>query len=306
MLAVSSVGTVRAAAGPGLSIGVPPRVLAVGDRLPVRITARGGSGLLWDTPKVKTSGLEDRWAVVQEPRAIPQTQPPVWEMVLVPLMTGTLTLPAVSVSVRDRQGSVSTVTADALPKVKVASVLPPGGKVAPAPLDDPAGVTGFPWEWIPPALVVLVPFLLVAAFLWWRRHERRRTARAEGEQLPPLEELRGVLGRITDQIGSRPLDEICDQLSSALRRFVERRTGTPAVEMTTFELVRFARRSGWPAAVQHGLHEALRLSDSVRFARKQTAESVVRATVRHVEEAACELDTVLTRFEAEPGTEGAL
>lgn len=305
LLASAAVSAEAASGAPGLTIGVPPRKLTVGDRLPVRITAQGGPGLLWGTPTVAVSGSGATWAVVQKPHPIPQAQPPAWDMVLVPLAVGKLALPSVSVSVRDARGSVSKVTADHLPEVTVASVLPPGGKIPPAPLDDPVGVRGFPWEWIPPVLAGLLPLALLGMFLWWRRKKRQRGTRERAVHVPPLDELRMALDRIGHQIGHRPLDEICDQLAASVRRFLKRRTGESAMEMTTFELTRLARQRGWPAGVQRGIQDALGLSDAVRFARRETAEEAVRAAVRAAGEAASELDELLTKLEAGTGAEGA-
>jgi len=301
-LVAFAAATVAAAGSPGLSVGVPPRKLTVGDRLPVRITAEGGAGLLWGTPEVAV-GPGSKWAVVQGPRAIPQTQPPAWDLVLAPLAVGKLELPTISVSVRDARGSVSNVKADHLPRVTVASVLPPGQKVPPAALDDPVGVTGFPWEWIPPVVAVVLPLALLVLLLWWLRRRRSRKPGEDRPEVAPLDEVLDTLGRIEHQIGRMPLDEICDQLSTAVRRFIERRTGAPAMEMTTFELARLARQKGWPPGVQRGVQDALGLSDAVRFARRDAAEDVMVATVRAAGEAASELDGLLTRLEADASRE---
>ena len=302
-----AVATAAGAGSPGLSVGVPPRELTVGDHLAVRITAEGSSSLLWGTPKVVAVGEGSKWAVVQGPRAIPQAQPPAWDMVLAPLGVGKLELPALLVSVRDANGSVSTVTADHLPVITVETVLPPGQKVAPAALDDPVGVTGFPWEWISPVGAALFPLALLGLLLWWLRRKRRRVLGEGQAEIAPLDEMLATLGRVEQQIGRAPLDEICDQLSGAVRWFVERRTGAPAMEMTTFELTRLARRNGWPSGVQRGVQDALGLADAVRFARRETAEEAMSATVRTAGEAASVLDGFLTRLEAEGNrdTEGA-
>ena len=64
-----------------------------------------------------------------------------------------LALPSLSATVREPGGEAFAITATGVPTVKVGSVLPEGEEVAPVPLRDPVGVSGFPWEWVVPLAV---------------------------------------------------------------------------------------------------------------------------------------------------------
>ncbi|HHQ48368.1 MAG TPA: hypothetical protein ENK19_05730 [Acidobacteria bacterium] len=247
-----------------------------------------------------TGAIADRWAEVQPPQPVVGSDPPAWTVVLAPLATGTLDLPPISVTVRKPGGAPQTVTPAEAPKVKVVSVLPPGEKVKPAPLADPIGVTGFPWEWVLPIAAAVALLLLVAwALARWRR--RRHGETEEERSLPPLEELRSLVAELAEAAGSAPMEDTCDRLARGVRRFLERTTGESAMEMTSFEIQRLARRSGWPQTVQAALRDALGLADRVRFARRPVAEAQLRDVLRRLLEGAGELDRWLHPPESSEG-----
>ncbi|NOZ95625.1 MAG: hypothetical protein GXP47_12945 [Acidobacteria bacterium] len=291
VLAVASVA--RAAAGPRLTLSVPESAFSVGDHVELRLQAGGPSSLLWGKPEVDVSGAAAAsWAVVEPPRPVADADPPSWTAVLAPLRTGTLELPPVRVTVRRPDGGTETIPASGGAPVKVVSVLPPGEKVKPAPLADPVGVTGFPWEWVMPVAVAVLLVTLLAWALWrWRR--RRRGGGAMEPARPPLDELRSLVAELAGAVGSEDVETICDRLARGARSYLERSTGEPAGEMTSFEIQRLARRSGWPAAVQLGFRDVLELADRVRFARRSVAESQVRDVLRRLVAAAEALDAWL-------------
>lgn len=301
LAAVLAVAATAAAAArspaPSLSVAVPPKKLTVGDRLAVRVTAHGKPGLLWGTPEV-VAGPQAWWAVVGTPEPVADADPPAWNLTLVPLAVGSLPLPPIRVTVRTPGGAGRAVTAEGAPRVTVVSVLPPGGKVKPAPLADPQGVTGFPWEWIPPLLLALLPLVLAGLGLWWWRRRRRRREEGEAADLPPLAALLAAIARLDERVGRAPDAAVCDGLAAELRRYLKRRTGRPAAEMTSFELIRLARREAWPRGVQAAVQEALGLADAVRFARRETAAAALRAALQRTAGAAQELDAHLARLEA--------
>lgn len=302
LFAVAMVLPAAAQASPALELVAPDRKLTVGDRLTVRVNARGGAGLLWGEPKIEC-GPEARWSLVGKPAPVPDSEPPAWRVTLVPLAVGKLELPKISVPVRSRDGKQDLAVGTPV-TVTVASVLPPDGKVKPAPLDDPVGVQGFPWEWAPP--VALAAFPLVLLGLWWWLRRRRRTRSGGGvTRLAPLDELLEAVRRLEAQVGRVPPEEICDGLSGALRRFLERRTGRPALEMTSFEVRRMARERLWPEGIQRSLQEVLNVADAVRFARRRAADPTLAAAVRSAEGAAQELEAHLSRS-AEAAGEGEM
>ncbi len=267
------LGMAPALAAGGLEVSVPDGPFAVGDRIEVQLTAPPGPRS-WGRPHL-LPGAEDTWATVGEPRSL---GPGRWTMVLVPLKTGELPLPGIAVE--DGSGSaVSSPPGSAT--VKVASVLPPGTAVpTPDPLRAPVGVTGLPWEWAPPLVAILLPLALLA---WAILRRRRRGGTDRGKdaapELPPIQELERALAAIRRDLGKEPAALTCDRLAGAVRRYLERRLGEPAMEMTTFELRRLARRLGWPHGLQEALRRPLETADRVRFARAKLTQAELVAAV---------------------------
>jgi len=64
----------------------------IGDRVLVRVAARGGEDLMWGELKVGIEA-EGPWALVDGPREMAGARPPVWELVLAPMAVGELSLP---------------------------------------------------------------------------------------------------------------------------------------------------------------------------------------------------------------------
>jgi hypothetical protein len=294
-----------AAAGPAtLEVVVPDGPVRVGDRVPVRVTARGGDDLLWGELRVAIEP-DGAWAVIEPPREVEGARPPVWELVLAPLEIDELALPVITATVRNADGVAGEITADGQATVEVGSVLPEGDEVEPVPLRDPIGVSGFPWEWVVP---LMVPLLAAAAgFAWWGR--RRRAAGFQGEvpALSPLAEIEGLLDRLGERLGREPAEGICDRLAAGVRRYLERQSDQPAEDMTSFELRLMARRLGWSENVRRGLQDVMAVADSVRFGRIPADETRLRRAVDSARNVARELDTQLTtaRAEAEEAAEAA-
>jgi hypothetical protein len=272
MIGVAIVGcllavTVSASASdqpPVLEITAPPGAVNVGDRVPVRVAARGGDELMWGELRID-SETGDSWAVVEGPRELAGARPPVWEVVLAPMEVGEISLPTIGAVVRDPGGDPREVAATDPPTVNVVSVLPVDEEAQPAPLRGPIGVSGFPWEWVGP---LAVPILgLAAALLWWGR---RRRGVGEGVTVPsaaPIDEFEAALARLRGRVGREPSEGVCDRLASGLRHYLERRSGQPAEEMTSFELRLLARKLGWPETIQRGIQAVMSLADRVRFGR---------------------------------------
>ncbi len=274
-LGVAVTAAAAEEAPPRLEVSVPAAAVSVGDPVAVRAQVRDAEG--WLLGELEVGCLPNGpWEVVDGPRAVAGARPPAWQVVLAPMALGELELPAMSVSARRSDGEALVVEGGATAPVTVASVLAPGGPNEPAPLRDPVGVRGLPWEWLAPAAVLAMP-VLAAVALWLRR---RRPAGIGGRaELSPAEELRLALGELVERIGRLPADGLCDGLSTALRRYLERRTGEPALEMTSFELRRLGRARGWPEEVRRPLQRALDTADSVRFGRRPASQAQLHAAV---------------------------
>jgi len=285
LLAVTA--SVGADEPPAIEITAPSGPVRVGDRVSVRVAARGGEELLWGELKVG-SGSEKSWAVVEGPREIAGARPPVWELVLAPMAVGEVVVPAISAVVRDPGGELREVMAADLPTVNVASVLPIDEEAQPAPLRGPIGVSGFPWEWVLP---LAVPFLgLAAALAWWGRRRQRSGDGVAASQVAPIDEFEAVLARLRGRVGREPSEGVCDRLASGLRHYLERRSGQPAEEMTSFELRLLARKLGWPETIQRGIQGVMGTADRVRFGRMATDETEIGQAIDVALESALALE----------------
>ncbi len=285
-LLAAAVAAPVEAATPRLEVAVADAALSVGDRLPVRVVARGDDDLVWGALTVATAADGD-WAVVDGPREVGGARPPAWEVTLAPLAVGRLELPPLRAVVRHgADGEPVDVAAEPVPTVEVVSVLPPAAAEAePAPMAEPVGVRGFPWEWLAPAAVVLVP---LAIGLWWLVRRSRPAAAGDDVRtaLPPLPELERLVAELDGRIGRDPAAAVCDRLARGLRRYLERRTGEPAAEMTSFELRLLGRRLGWPDPVRRAVQRVTALADGVRFGRLPAPDDELRSGLAAAVEAA--------------------
>jgi hypothetical protein len=283
------------AAEPALEVEHPSGPVTVGDRVPVRVQARGDEDMLWGDLSVAVTA-DGPWAVVDGPHEVAGVHPPAWQLTLAPMKTGTLPLPELEASIRAPDGAPRAVAAGQAGSLEVSSVLPAEGEAEPAPLREPVGARGLPWEWLVPMLLVLIPAL--ALQYWWLRRRRRSSAEEDAAAVPPHTELEELARALEAELGHRAVEEVCDRLAAGVRRYLERRTGEPAQEMTSFELRALARRQGWPEAVQRGLHRVMQLVDSIRFGRRRAVEGELRQAISAAVETARGLEHHLAPAES--------
>jgi len=288
------VATSAAADQPTLEVLVPQQKITVGDRLPVRVVARGGNDLLWGDLTVRLPPAGP-WEVVDGPSPITGAHPPAWEVVLAPMAVGTQALPEIEVSAREKGSDPRVIKPSQIPEVEVASVLSAEGEVEPAPLRDPIGVSGFPWEWVLPAAAGALP--VVALLAWWIMRRRRASGEAAAVRIPPIDQLEELLDQLKTAIGRDPAEGVCDRLAQGFRRYLERRSGEPALEMTSHELRRLARSSGWPDGSQRSLHRVMQVVDGVRFGKRRLPDSDLRGAVEAAADVGRDLETHFTARE---------
>jgi hypothetical protein len=279
---------------PALEVVIEQAETRVGDRVPVRVMARGGHDLLWGGLEVGDPDQE-RWAVAVKPREVSGTRPPSWELVLVPLDVGEVQLPPFRVSVRGADGG-AVVAPSILPSITVSSVLPPEGEAEAAPLRDPIGVTGFPWEWVAP---LLVPFLGIAAVVvaWSRRRRAADGVRADTPP-PPMAEFEALVEHLEGRVGHEPVEGLCDRLAFGMRRYLQRQSLQPAADMTSYELRLLVRDLGWPEDARRLLPSVMETADQVRFARVAAGDADLRSALHSARDVARSIDEYLARERA--------
>ena len=94
--------------------------------------------------------------------------------------------------------------------------------------------------------------------------------------LPPLAELEALASELEERVGREPADGVCDRLAAGLRHYLERRTGEPAEEMTSFELRLLARDRGWPETTQRLVQRVMGVADGIRFGRRPSTDEELR------------------------------
>jgi hypothetical protein len=264
--------------------------VTVGDRLDLSVSARGGEGWLWGELQV-VHDAGGPWEVVDGPRPVRGSDPPAWQVTVAAMQVGELELPALVATVRSTDGETVEVTPVDAPVVNVVTVLAPDDEGEPAPLRDPVGVSGLPWEWVVPGALVVVPAFLL--LWWWLRRRRRAEAGDEARILPPFAELEALARSLNGRVGREPPEGVCDQLASGMRRYLERRSGDPAQEMTSFELRLLCRRRGWPEPVQRAVQGVMNVADSIRFGRRRLTDLQLREALSLAVEAGQGLETHL-------------
>ncbi len=281
--------------------------VSVGDRVVVTYSARipSGASLTLDslvTPAPDEGTRPPGGAVLEFENPSPPTLTKSktedffeWSqtIALFPFAAGTVRVPGPHYTFEESSSSSTTRRVDARPpdlELQVASRLPKDQKpeqLAPK-ADKGIRLPAIPAKfWI--ALGAAVA--LVAGLVWWWIARRRRRG-AAGESaipaVPPGEELRRALDRlapVVDTLGedARPF---FSELTHAVKRYLERTTGDPVLEWTTFETIRRFRERGFELPADVALPDLLASADRVKFGkvaatREEAREALFRARRLH-------------------------
>jgi hypothetical protein len=132
---------------------------------------------------------------------------------------------------------------------------------------------------------------LVTGLAWWWIARRRRASVAGEPALPPVppgEELRRELERLAPAVDMLGDDArgFYSELTHAVKRYLERTTGDPVLEWTTFETVRRFREKGFDLPAEVALPDLLASADRVKFGkgaatRDDAREGLARARRLH-------------------------
>ena len=225
---------------------------------------------------------------------------------LFPFTAGTVSVPGPHYTFEESSSGRKVDVRPPTVELTVASRLPPDQKpdeIAPK-TDKPVRIPAWPAKyWVALAATVALAAALVA---WLVSRRRRRAAGAEPQApaIPPGEELRLALARLAataEGLGDDARDFYSD-LTHAVKRFLERATGEPVLEWTTFETVRRLREKGFDFPREVAFPDLLASADHVKFGKgAATREDARQALAR----ARLVLDDVEARQKAQEAARAA-
>lgn len=125
---------------------------------------------------------------------------------------------------------------------------------------------GMDWQWLIWALAgLLAVAVLLLAWRWWRRRRAGTAEPAVAAAPLPEAEANALLDELAaDMAISDKLFYF--RLSAVLRRYVERRYGFPAAEMTVEELLPRVKRLSLPRELAESFDDLCRRSEPIKFA----------------------------------------
>lgn len=255
---------------------VDTTVVTLGDRiqLSVSVTHAPGARVVWPD-SLDVAPFEVLDARVAEPAARDGRATTRAVLTLTAFELGTLTLPAIPLTVVDAGDTVALST-DPF-GIEVASVgVDETGDIREirGPLALPGGVArSLLW-------LVIVAAALIAFGLWWaRRGGDDGPAEPAAPPKAPHEAALEALGALasSSHLMEGRIKEFHIELSDILRRYVERRFHVPALEMTTWEVTRGLQRVSAPAEFRTRLEALLQRCDMVKFAKVRPAADDARA-----------------------------
>ncbi|NQU43522.1 hypothetical protein HQ520_09560 [bacterium] len=139
------------------------------------------------------------------------------------------------------------------------------------PVRPPLAISLRPSDFLIPAGLLFLGLFLVGVLVWGIRRRKPRRTRPETVRslLPPdVEALHALAALETEDAARRdPVKFFYTRLSDILRRYLGRRYGFDALEMTSWELTEQIGRLGWSVGLFELLARDLSESDSVKFAR---------------------------------------
>ncbi len=214
---------------------------------------------------------------------------------LVAVEAGEVAVPPLSFTVQRGDGEPVEAFTEPIPVSVASNLAPPPAEGAPAPAPDEAADPGTapadgplpadykpmldaPRDWRPIWIAALAALIAAVAGFFLLRALRKLRARPREAAPEPvakaptrpaweiaLEELDAV--READWVGRNELGRQYDDVTEALRRYVENRYGVPALESTTDDLRDLLRRSAMPGDVAGRALSLLAEADLVKFAK---------------------------------------
>lgn len=242
--------------------------VSVGEAFTVEVRATGPAGTTFTFPP---EVAQDTFELRSAPAGESPLPPGVHRYVAAVFALGDAQVPAIPVRYRLGDGTEGDV-ATAPVALKVVSLLPRDkGEQKLADIRGPMGVPIGRAFWV--GLAVLLLLLAGLAFrLWSRRKRTARTAPAATVLVPALapdEEARRALDALlaSGRLARGEYRPFYIELTAVAKRYLERRTGAPVVEMTSAEMLAYLRSSPHAALLAAPMRDLAGAADQIKFAR---------------------------------------
>jgi hypothetical protein len=154
--------------------------------------------------------------------------------------------------------------------IKVASVLPAKGQAEPKGFYGPLMLKAWWADWLLPAAVALVIFVLVALVIWLLRRRKARVAEeAADEILAPDEAALKALARLgqEDLVATGQFLAFYQRLDETLRAWLQARFDLPALERTTLGITYLLRVRRDTDEWRSTYLDVLKAGDRVKYAK---------------------------------------
>ncbi len=308
--AASAGGTAGSAAGaPALAVSLEPDTLTVGDRVRATLTLTADPSELAGEPRFPTWGKAWGTAEILDVSAPARRATDDGRVeyrqtvVLTAFRPGRVPLPPRKVAVPGPRATRELATPEKL-ALRVESVLPAPGEGAagggaraaaipePKPPAPPRALPlGGAFWWTLAVMSLAAAGALGLAFARGRSRAGAGASAARRPALPPADELAASLAEVERE---ESLERAHVALSFALRRYLGRSLGFPALESTTSEVRRELRGRRAPEPVAARAAEVLRACDRVKFAREPSGRPALEARLEAAREIADRLEAHLS------------
>ncbi len=251
--------------GPQVAATAAKTEVSVGEPFMVEVRGTGPAGTTFTfPPEVVQESFELRLAPAGSSPIFPGRQ----RYLATVFALGDAQVPAIPVRYRLGDGTEGEVTTAPV-ALKVVSLLPRDKREQ--KLADIRGPMGLPIGrafWV--GLGVLLVVLAGLAFrLWSRRKQTATTAAALGPALAPDEEAQRALEALlaSGRLARGEYRPFYIELTAVAKRYLQRRTGAPVVEMTSAEMLAHLRSSPYAALLAAPMRDLAGAADQIKFAR---------------------------------------
>lgn len=265
LLSLAATAPVLALEEPKAAATASKTEVSVGEAFTVEVRATGPPGTTFTFPP---EVAQDAFELRPAPAGASPLPPGVHRYLAAVFALGDAQVPAIPVRYRlgdGTEGEVATVPV----ALKVASLLPRDkGEQKLADIRGPMGVPIGRAFWIGLAAVLLL-LAGLAFWLWSRRKRKAPAAAAVVPDLAPDEEAQRALDALlaSGRLARGEYRPFYIELTAVAKRYLERRTGAPVVEMTSAEMLAHLRSSPHAALLAAPMRDLAGAADQIKFAR---------------------------------------